>query len=64
MERKRIKKSSKSDNEESKEILNSRVEYFLESEKPFGEALRAKLEKVKSLRKRGRQLYKTRFIKI
>lgn len=61
MERKKIKKSSKSDHEESKKILSSRIEYFLESEKPFGEALRAKLEKVKSLRKSGSQLYKTRF---
>jgi lysyl-tRNA synthetase class 2 len=63
MKKKENKKSSKSDYGKSKEILGGRMEYFLESEKPFGEALRAKLEKVKSLRKSGKEMYKARFNK-
>jgi lysyl-tRNA synthetase class 2 len=63
MERKKNKRSLKSEHKESKEVVSGGMEYFLESEKPFGEALRAKLEKVKGLRKSGSQLYKTRFNK-
>jgi len=63
MEKKKNKKNSKSDHIENKEIFNGRIEYFLESEKPFGEALRTKLEKVKALKKSGKEIYKTRFNK-
>jgi lysyl-tRNA synthetase class 2 len=63
MGKKENNNSSKSDNRKSEEILDSGMEYFLESEKPFGEVLRTKLEKVKNLRKSGKELYKTRFNK-
>lgn len=63
MERKKDRKNSKPDYNNSKKILSSRAEYLLESEKPLGEALRAKLEKVKTLRKSGKEIYKTKFSK-
>jgi lysyl-tRNA synthetase class 2 len=63
MEKKKKKKNLKPDNRDSEKILGGGIEYFLESEKPFGEALRAKLEKVKNLRKSGKKIYKTRFNK-
>ena len=63
MKDKRNKKNSKLNDNSSNEILKDNIEYFLESEKPLGEALGTKLEKVKSLRKRGKKIYKTSFNK-
>ncbi len=63
MERKKDKKNPKLNYSGSKRILTGKTEYFLESEKPLGEALRAKLEKVKALRKSGKEIYKTKFNK-
>jgi lysyl-tRNA synthetase class 2 len=63
MERKKDNKKSKSNHSYSEKILAGRSEYFLESEGPLGEALRAKLEKVKALRKSGKEIYKTKFNK-
>ena len=36
-------------------------EYYIESEAPLGEAVSAKLQKVKSLREEGASLYKSKF---
>lgn len=44
-------------------LTDDKCEYFLETEEPLAEALKAKLEKVKSLRKKGIRLYGTKFEK-
>lgn len=63
MEEKKDKKNSRSYYGSNNRIIKDGTEYFLESDKPLGEALRAKLEKVKALRKSGRKIYKTKFNK-
>lgn len=53
---------SKNKNEQIR-LTDDRYEYFLETEEPLAEALKAKLEKVKSLREKGTRLYGTKFEK-
>ncbi len=58
------KKDNISDlNNKSSELLTSKSEYLLESEKPLAEALKNKLEKIKALKKEGKNIYETRFEK-
>jgi lysyl-tRNA synthetase class 2 len=49
------------ENERGARLLASKKRYLLESEKPLAEPLKKKLEKVKTLKKDGKILYKTRF---
>jgi len=43
-------------------IENSEAQYLLELETPMGESLKAKLEKVVEKKKKGKQLYKPKFV--
>lgn len=53
---------SKNKNEKTRSVYEG-YEYFLETEEPLAEALKAKLEKVKSLKKKGVRLYGTKYEK-
>ena len=63
MKNKEKDNTSKINDNVSNRLLTGKSEYLLESEKPLAEALKIKLEKVKDLRKSGKNIYKTRFTK-
>ncbi len=49
------------DDNNSKNILDDKAEYLLETEQPLAEALKLKLDKVKKLKQSGRELYASKF---
>ena len=53
---------SKKENEQAR-LTDDRYEYLLETEEPLAETLKAKLDKVKSLKSKGVRLYGTKFEK-
>lgn len=65
MKNKKDKKSNiqNMDSNKRNELLAPRTRYLLETEEPLAETLKKKLEKVKTLKKEGNVLYKTRFEK-